>query len=87
MALSKQSIRKTQHITSLGINISKEEIIKTSENWSERQEQFFRKMLKQGGEFKINGISYKIRVEERSDLDSNKKPPVNLPPMPGERSF
>jgi hypothetical protein len=49
MTLKKQSIRKNQLITVEGKPISKEEIITRSEKWSEIQENFFKKMLKQGG--------------------------------------
>ena len=87
MALKKQSIRSNQSITVNGEPISKEELITRSEEWSEIQENFFRKMLKQGGTFKVAGVKYKIEIEERNDLDSNRQAPVNLPPIPGERSF
>ena len=87
MTLKKQSIRKNMHITSEGRNVPKDEIIQLSENWSEKQENFFRKMLKQGGQFKINGVPYKVALELRDDLDSNGNAPVNIPPGPGERSF
>jgi len=87
MALKKQSIRTKHHILANGNSISKEELILISENWSEIQENFFRKMLKQGGKFKVAGIKYEVKIDERIDLDSNRKPPVNLPPIPGERTF
>ena len=87
MALKKQSIRKNMHILANGSAISKEELILISENWNEGQENFFRKMLKQGGKFKVAGIKYEVKIDERIDLDSNRKPPVNLPPIPGERTF
>tara|TARA_R110001592_G_scaffold15590_9_gene67711 strand:- start:256 stop:519 length:264 start_codon:yes stop_codon:yes gene_type:complete len=87
MALKKQTIRKNQHITSDGKLISKEELILRSEGWNETQENFFRKMLKQGGDFKVAGVKYKIEIKERDDLDSNRQAPVNLPPAPGERTF
>ena len=63
MALSKQSIRKGMSITVNGDKISKEELILISESWSETQENFFRKMLKQGGHFKIKGVKYEIDLE------------------------
>ena len=50
MTLKKQSIRKNQIITVNGKSVSKEELITRSEDWSEIQENFFRKMLKQGGD-------------------------------------
>jgi len=87
MALKKQSIRTKHHITVEGEPISKDELITKSEEWSEIQENFFRKMLKQGGTFKVAGVKYKIEIEERNDLDSNRQAPVNLPPIPGERTF
>jgi|TARA_R110002074_G_scaffold380570_1_gene559299 hypothetical protein len=87
MALKKQSIRSKHHITVEGKTVSKDILITRSEDWNETQENFFRKMLKQGGTFKVAGVKYKIEIEERNDLDSNRQAPVNLPPIPGERSF
>ena len=87
MALKKQSIRSKHHITVEGKTVSKDVLITRSEDWNEIQENLFRKMLKQGGTFKVAGIKYKIEIEERNDLDSNRQTPVNLPPIPGERSF
>ena len=87
MALKKQSIRTKHHILANGNSISKEELILISENWSEIQENFFRKMLKQGGKFKVAGVKYEIKIDERIDLDSNGNKPVNVPPLPGERTF
>ncbi len=87
MTLKKQSIRSKHHITENGQPVSKDILITRSENWNEIQENLFRKMLKQGGTFKVAGIKYKIEIEERNDLDSNRQAPINLPPIPGERSF
>jgi hypothetical protein len=87
MALKKQSIRSKHHITVEGKTVSKDVLITRSEDWNEIQENLFRKMLKQGGTFKVAGIKYKIEIKERNDLDSNRQAPVNLPPIPGERSF
>ena len=87
MTLKKQSIRKNQIITVNGEPVSKEELITRSENWSEIQENFFRKMLKQGGSFKVAGIKYKVQLIERNDLDSNGNKPIKVPPLPGERTF
>ena len=56
MTLKKQTIRSNQLITENGEPVSKEELILRSEEWSEIQESFFRKMLKQGGSFKVAGI-------------------------------
>jgi hypothetical protein len=87
MALKKQSIRSNQLITENGEPVSKEKLISRSEEWNKVQENFFRKMLKQGGTFKVAGIKYKIELIERNDLDSNGNKPINLPPVPGERTF
>tara|TARA_R110002072_G_scaffold279027_1_gene441007 strand:- start:285 stop:548 length:264 start_codon:yes stop_codon:yes gene_type:complete len=87
MALKKQSIRSNQLITENGEPVSKEELIARSEEWSEIQENFFRKMIKQGGSFKVAGIKYNVSLVERNDLDSNGNKPVKVPPLPGERTF
>ena len=55
--LSKQTLRRGVVIESEGELLTKEEIISLSEQWNERQEMFFRKMLKQGGKFSI-GYSF-----------------------------
>jgi|TARA_R110001583_G_scaffold20511_1_gene78940 hypothetical protein len=87
MALKKQTIRSNQLITENGEPVSKEELILRSEEWSEIQESFFRKMLKQGGSFKVAGVKYNVSLVERNDLDSNGNKPVKVPPLPGERTF
>jgi hypothetical protein len=87
MTLKKQTIRSNQLITENGEPVSKEELISRSEEWSEIQESFFRKMLKQGGSFKVAGIKYNVSLVERNDLDSNGNKPVKVPPLPGERTF
>jgi len=87
MALKKQTIRSNQVITENGEPVSKEELITRSEEWSEIQDNFFRKMLKQGGTFKVAGIKYKVELIERNDLDSNGNKPVKVPLLPGERTF
>ena len=87
MALKKQSIRSNQIITVNGELIPKDELITRSEEWSEIQENFFRKMLKQGGTFKVAGIKYKVELIERNDLDSNGNKPIAIPKIPGERTF
>ena len=71
MALKKQSIRKGMNILANEDIISKEELITISESWDEKQERFFRKMLKQGGTFKINGIKFTILLEEDSKIRSD----------------
>ena len=87
MALKKQSIRSNQTILANDKPITKDELIARSEEWSEIQEKFFRKMIKQGGTFKVAGIKYNVSLVERNDLDSNGNKPVKVQPLPGERTF
>ena len=87
MAIKKQTIRANQIITINGRLLTKEEIIKSSESWSEIQEIFFKKMIKQGGTFKVAGIKYTVKILERNDIDSKGNKPVNMPPIPTERMF
>jgi hypothetical protein len=87
MALKGQSIRNGITITQNGKPIDKKVIIEVSETWTEQQESFFKKMLQQGGKCKVNGISYEILLKERTDVDSKGNRPINLPPVPGERTF
>ena len=59
--LSKQTIRGSILIFMDNILVNdKEVIINESKNWSEVQEMFFRKMLKQGGTFSLNEHKYSI---------------------------
>jgi hypothetical protein len=87
MTLKKQSIRKNQTILANDKPISKDELIAESENWSEIQENFFKKMIKQGGTFNVNKVKYKVTIADRDDLDSKGNKPVNMPLAPGERTF
>jgi len=48
----------------------------------------FRKCLKQGVfRFKVKGVTYKIDLKERTDINSKGEKPVKVPPLPGERTF
>jgi hypothetical protein len=87
MALKGQSIRNGVSITLNGEKAEKVEVIALSQDWSESQEKFFKKMLQQGGKCKVNGNSFEIAIKERTDIDSKGNRPINLPPIPGERTF
>ncbi len=87
MALKGQSIRNGVSITLNGEKADKAEVIALSQEWNESQEKFFKKMLQQGGRCKVNGNVFEITIKERSDIDSKGNRPVNLPPVPGERTF
>ena len=84
MALKKQSIRKHMTIHVNGSIIPKEELILISESWNEKQEYFFRKMLKQGGSFKLNGVKYEINLERDSKTRSDGTKDSGIIIIPGE---
>ena len=71
MAIKAQTIRKGMVILVDGKEVPKTEIITLSELWTEQQEKFFRKMLKQGGKFKVNGVPFEVKlipsISTRSD--------------------
>ena len=64
MALKGQSIRKTVSIYLNGILVEKQVILNLSESWTETQINFFKKMIKQGGLFKINGNVIETKPSE-----------------------
>ena len=65
MTLKPQSIRKGVTIILNGKEVEKQEIIDLSTTWSEPQINFFKKMLKQGGDTKINGAIINIVIAEK----------------------
>ena len=85
MALTKQSLRSGVHVLVNDKLATKEELIKMSEFWSEKQEVFFRKMLQQGGKCKFDGIKFEIRLRERI-LNSNGEIDLGVQKVPGEDS-
>ena len=60
--ITKQAIRRGTSISSDGIILNKEETIALSEKWTEKEENLFRKMLRQGGSFSIQGKKFRISV-------------------------
>ena len=84
MALKKQSIRRGMNILVNDNLISKEELILISESWDDKQESFFRKMLKQGGKFKINGVHYNISLDQHDRLRSDGTRDPGIIQIPGE---
>ena len=64
MKLTPQSIRNNVKITWNGEPISKQEVIDMSTLWNEKQIMFFKKMVKQGGTFKIDSNKFKIIITE-----------------------
>jgi len=67
--LSKQSIRGNVKILMNKVLIKDKEIlIKESKTWSEPQVNFFKKMLKQGGSFSIQGRKYHIKPADNNSM-------------------
>ena len=66
MAISPQSIRKGIIIKFDGEVVDKQTVISTSESWNENHQILFKKLLKQGGSFKINGIAVAVIPEEKT---------------------
>ena len=64
MKLTPQSIRNNVKITWNGAPISKQEILDMSTFWNENQITYFKKMIKQGGTFKIGNNKFKIIIED-----------------------
>ena len=84
MALKKQSISKGMNIIANGDPISKDELILISESWSEIQESFFRKMLKQGGHFKLAGVKYEVTLDRDNRTRSDGTKDSGVIQIPGE---
>ena len=87
MTLKKQTIRKNMHIITNGQPISKEEVIEMSKLWTEKQENAFKKFLKQGVfRFKINNVMFQIDVDNPlKDSQGNKPSPIIK--IPGDSRF
>ena len=64
--------------------VSKEELILISEDWTDVQEQFFRKMLKQGGHFRLKGVKYIVELELPNDKRSDGSRDIGIIQIPGE---
>jgi len=62
--ITKQAIRKGVIIECNGKILTKDDIIAMGEKWTETQENFFRKMLRQGGNFTLLGNKFRISVPE-----------------------
>ena len=65
MSLKPQSIRRDTTVYLNDKLVEKDIIIELSESWSEREEKLFRKMLQQGGKFKLQGNSFRIVKDEK----------------------
>lgn len=86
MALKPQSIRNGVEILLEGQETTKAEIIALSEEWSETQTNFFKKMLKQGGEFKVKGRKFRVTPATKI-VNSTGQKDGGVVQIPGERAF
>jgi len=77
--ISAQSIRKGMVIKFDGIEVDKATVIEASKDWKENHEILFKKLLKQGGSFKINGVLVEVKPIDKA-LNSKGETTINLPP-------
>jgi hypothetical protein len=87
MALSKQSLRSGVHVLINGELATKEELITLSEGWTEKREVFFRKMLQQGGKFKMDNKSFEIKIRVADTLRSDGQVDNGVTQIPGDIAF
>ena len=87
MALSKQSIRQGVHVLIDGVHATKEDLITLSETWTEKRELYLRKMLQQGGNFKMDGKEFVVKIRENLQLRSDGTKDGGVDAIPGGRSF
>jgi len=69
MAISPQSIRKGIIIKFDDEIVDKKVVLSASESWNENHQILFKKLLKQGGSFKINGVLIEV-IPEIKTLNS-----------------
>jgi hypothetical protein len=87
MALKKQSIRQGVHVLIDGVKVSKEELITLSETWTEKKEVFFRKMLQQGGNFRMDGKDFIVKIRENTKRRSDSSIDGGVKSIPGDSRF
>ena len=87
MTLKKQSIRNNMTVYADNELITKDELIKVSETWSENQEKMFRKCLKQGVfRFKINNVTFQIDLDSPLRNSQGERPGPIIK-IPGDTRF
>ena len=86
MALTKQALRQGVHVLIDDVHTTKEELIKMSESWSEKRENFFRKMLQQGGRCRFDGKDFEVKLRERI-LNSDGEKDGGVVKIPGDSRF
>jgi hypothetical protein len=82
MALKPQSIRKSVTIFLNGREVEKQEVLELSKEWNEKQENLFKRLLKNEGEMTIKGIVVKTVLQEKIVNSFGEKDPKHII-MPG----
>ena len=82
MALKPQSIRKSVTIFLNGREVEKQEVLELSKEWNEKQENLFKRLLKNEGEMTIKGIIIKTILQEKIVNSFGEKDPKHII-MPG----
>ena len=67
------SIVKTSKILANDKEISREDVLKHSEDWTDAQITFFKKIVRQGGTFRINGVKFDIKANEKITISKGFK--------------
>ena len=78
MAIKPQSIRSGVVVLFYNKIVDKQTVITASETWSPNHEILFRKLLQQGGSFKINGIKVEV-IPAMKVLNSKNEPEMTVP--------
>jgi hypothetical protein len=78
MAIKPQSIRSEVVVLFDNKIVDKQTVITASETWSPNHETLFRKLLQQGGSFKINGIKVEV-IPAMKVLNSKNEPEMTVP--------
>jgi len=78
MAIKPQSIRSGVVVLFDNKIVDKQTVIMASETWSPNHETLFKKLLQQGGSFKINGIKVEVTIVEKL-VNSQGQPEINVP--------
>jgi hypothetical protein len=82
MAIKPQSIRKGIIVKFDNVEVDKQTIITASESWTPSHDTLFKKLLKQGGLFKIGGMKVEVIPAMKllnSKGDSEVKAPLTDP--------
>lgn len=87
MALKKQSIRQGVYVLINNKLATKEELITLSESWTEKKEVFFRKMLQQGGKFRMDGKEFIVKIREKLNMRSDGSMDGGVVQIPGGNNF